>query len=57
MKNTSITTTTITENMTGMSDEYRRGFYDGLDAAAEILRTVREMKQQEGSADDDHTEH
>ena len=54
MKNT-ITTTTITETLTGMSDEYRRGFYDGLDAAAEILRTVRMMKQ-EGSADDDHAD-
>lgn len=57
MKNTSITTTTITaETLTGMSDEYRRGYLRGIDDAIEILRTVSAMKQeQEGSADDANT--
>ena len=53
MKNTSTTSTTMitAETLTGMSDDYRRGYLRGIDDAIQILRTVREMKQ-EGSADD-----
>lgn len=57
MKNTTKnTTTTITaETLTGMSDEYRRGYLRGIDDAIVILRDIRASKQ-EGSADDANTD-